>query len=170
MRSYFAVAHWSARYYCGGNYPTNDENVSVTFDLTTGKKIDFDDLFENYEANKDQILKIIFAPQLVRTESLPATGSKTNEENSDCDNDTTLFTSENLGSTAFAYDFSEKGLMVQPRWPHVIEACTERVTVPYERLERFGAPDGILARSSSLSEYLRLRFDHGNVRLARIKV
>jgi hypothetical protein len=135
----------SANYYCGGPYPTNDENKSLTFDLRTGKKVQFAELFSSYEVNKVQILKIIFARQLARTEKLIATGKKS-DESSNCEENSDLFTLEILQDSEYAYNFSEKGLVVQPRWPHVVEACAERVTVPYRQLAEFAAPNGILAR------------------------
>lgn len=141
----------SAGYYCGGPYPTNDENLSLTFDLRTGEKVDFRDLFENYEVNKGAILKIIFAQQLAKTKTLRAAGSKTDDQNSDCDSDP-LYTPQTLGRTDFAYNFSPKGLVVQPDWPHVIEACALRVTVPYRQLEKFAAPHSILTRAISNPE------------------
>jgi hypothetical protein len=49
-------------------------------------------------------------------------------------------------SFSIAFNFSKAGLSVQPDWPHVMEACAERVTVPYAKLSRFAAPDGLLAR------------------------
>ena len=135
----------SANYYCGGPYPTNDANMSLTFDLRTGKKVQFAELFKSYDENKDQILKIIFARQLARTEKLLAAGQK-GDENLSCEENSDLFTVENLRDSEYAYNFSEKGLVVQPRWPHVVEACAERVTVPYQQLMEFAAPNGILAR------------------------
>lgn len=138
----------SANYYCGGPYPTSDKNVSITFDLRTGEKVEFAELFENYEANKDKILKIIFASQLARTERLLAAG-KQRDENSDCEEDPSLFTLEGLRDSEYAYNFSERGLVVQPQWPHVAEACAERVSVPYQQLKEFAAPDGILSRAIS---------------------
>ncbi len=48
--------------------------------------------------------------------------------------------------TPLAFNFSRRGLKVQPAWPHVIEACAELVTVPYDDLKRFAAPEGVLAR------------------------
>jgi hypothetical protein len=135
----------SANYNCGGPYPTNDANMSLTFDLRTGKKVQFVELFRSYDANKDQILKIIFARQLARTEKLLAAGKKS-DESSNCEEDSDLFTLEILRGSEYAYNFSDKGLAVQPRWPHVVEACAERVTVPYQQLKEFAAPNGILAR------------------------
>jgi hypothetical protein len=135
----------SANYNCGGPYPTNDANMSLTFDLRTGKKVQFVELFRSYDANKDQILKIIFARQLARTEKLLAAGKKS-DESSNCEEDSDLFTLEILRGSEYAYNFSDKGLVVQPRWPHVVEACAERVTVPYQQLKEFAAPNGILAR------------------------
>ncbi|PYT61698.1 MAG: hypothetical protein DMG35_08880 [Acidobacteria bacterium] len=143
-RDIFSI-YASASYYCGGPYPTNDENLSLTFDLGTGKRVEFAELFQNYEANKDPILKIIFAKQLARTARLLAAGKKS-DENSNCEEDPDLFTLKGLRDSTFAYNFSEKGLVVQPQWPHVVEACAERVTVPYQQLKKFAAPKGILAR------------------------
>ena len=140
----------SANYYCGGPYPTNDANMSLTFDLRTGKKVQFVELFKSYDANKDQILKIIYARQLARTAKLLAAGKKGNES-SNCEENSDLFTLENLRGSEYAYNFSEKGLVVQPRWPHVVEACAERVTVRYQQLMEFAAPNGILARANPIT-------------------
>ena len=137
----------SANSYCGGPYPTNDANMSLTFDLRTGKKVQFAELFKSYDADKDEILKIIFARQLARTEKLLAAGKKS-DENFNCEENSDLFTLENLRDSEYAYNFSEKGLVVQPRWPHVVEPCAERVTVPYQQLTEFAAPNGILARAT----------------------
>jgi hypothetical protein len=136
----------SANYYCGGPYPTNDANMSLTFDLRTGKKVQFAELFKSYDVNKDQILKVIFARQLARTKKLLAAGKKT-DESSNCEENSDLFTLEILQDSEYAYNFSEKGLVVQPQWPHVVEACAERVTIPYQQLMEFAAPNGILARN-----------------------
>jgi len=146
-RDIFSI-YASANYYCGGTYPTNDANVSVTFDLRTGKKVEFGELFENYEANKDQILKIIFTEQLARTERLLAAGKRRSQEDSNCEEDPSLFTLQVLRDTAYAYNFSKKGLVVQPQWSHVVQACAERATVPYQQLKEFAAPNGILARAT----------------------
>ena len=135
----------SANYYCGGPYPTNDLNMSLTFDLRTGKEVHFAQLFKSYDTDKDQILKIIFATQLARTEKLLTAGKKNNESSS-CEKNSGLFTLEILRGSEYAYNFSEKGLVVQPQWPHVVEACAERVTVPYQQLTEFAAPNGLLAR------------------------
>ncbi|MBS1791112.1 MAG: hypothetical protein JST85_25600 [Acidobacteria bacterium] len=133
----------SASWFCGGPYPTNDSNISLTFDLKTGKLIEFEDLFQNYEQNKTEILKIVFAAQLERTARLVATG-KTREGT--CDGDPNLYSLEHLEDSLFAFNFSAEGLRVQPLWPHVMEACSERVTVPYKKLKQFVAPEGLLAR------------------------
>lgn len=133
----------SASWFCGGPYPTNDSNISLTFDLKTGKLVEFEDLFLHYEQDKAAILKIIFAAQLDRSAKLIATG-KTKEGT--CETDPQVFSLEHLEDSSFAYNFSTLGLRVQPSWPHVIEACAERVTVPYSKLKMFASPDGLLAR------------------------
>jgi hypothetical protein len=138
----------SASYYCGGPYPTNDSNMSVTFDLKTGKLIDFPSLFSNYEADKRAILKIIFSKQMARIESLVSRPEekKPPRESEDCQDDASLFSIENLENSDFAFNFSKEGLGVQPQWPHAIEACAEKVTVPFQALQQFARPNGILAR------------------------
>src|SRR5262249_52844855 len=46
----------SENYDCCGPYPTNDANVSQTYDLRTGNLVKFGDLFADYEKNKSNIL------------------------------------------------------------------------------------------------------------------
>ncbi len=133
----------SASWFCGGPYPVNDSNISLTFDLKTGKLVEFEDLFQNYERDKTEILKIIFAAQLDRSARLIATGKV---KEGACDGDPSLYSVERLETDVLAYNFSAEGLRVQPSWPHAIEACAERVTVPYGKLKKFAAPSGLLAR------------------------
>jgi hypothetical protein len=134
----------SAAYYCDGPYPTNDSNISLTFDLTKGEKITFEELFKDYETDKEPILETVFAEQIEKSEELMEAGM---EADGSCENDPDLFSLEHLDESAFNYYFSDQGLVVQPEWPHAIEACAERVTVPYKALEQFAEPDGILARA-----------------------
>jgi hypothetical protein len=138
-RDIFSI-YASAQYWCGGPYPTNDSNISQTFDLRTGKLVEFEALFKNYEADKQEILKTIFGQRIVVAEKLKASG-KTDDEN--CDGPYDL---ESLEGHSFSYNFSSTGLQVQPNFPHVIEACADIVTVPYSKLQRFAAPDGPLSR------------------------
>jgi hypothetical protein len=139
----------SASYYCGGHYPTNDSNMSATFDLKTGKVVNFPDLFRDYEADKKDILKTIFAEQIARAEQAAMRPGK-QEERSDgeasCEDVPDLFSLEHLAQSDFAFNFAREGLQVQPEWPHAIEACALRVTAPYATLKKFARPDGILAR------------------------
>lgn len=132
----------SESFFCG-LYPTNDLNVSLTFNLKTGKQVEFEELFENYKENKAAILRVIFAKQIARSERLIAEG-KVKEET--CDGDFNLYSLKSLQDDSFAFNFSAQGLRVQPEWPHAFEACSKRVTVPYDKLKKFAAPDGLLAR------------------------
>jgi uncharacterized protein YecT (DUF1311 family) len=133
----------SAEYYCGGPYPTNDSNLSATFDLRTGKKVEFKDLFTNYAADAGEILKILFAEQMAMAERHAAAGSA---DDSSCASDSSLYSLENLQVSDFAFNFTNAGLSVQPIWPHVVEACAQLITVPYHQLIKYGPPDGLLAR------------------------
>ena len=135
----------SAEYYCNTAYPTNDANISQTFDLKTGKQVGFEELFKNYEADRQEIIKAIFAADIARSEKLAASG-KPREQT--CEGDPELYSLERLEGSTYSYNFSSAGLQVQPQWPHVIEACSKIVTVPYSKLQRFAAPGGILARAT----------------------
>jgi len=139
----------SASYYCGGSYPTNDNNMSLTFDLKTGEMVSFPSLFRDYKADKKAILRVIFAKQVERAEKLadePGKDAKLDAGNNSCEDDPDIFSLEHLASSEFAFNFTKGGLQVQPVWPHVIEACAEKVTVPFPALHKFAEPKGILAR------------------------
>ncbi len=121
-----------AEYYCGGAYPTNDDNQSVTYDLTTGETVPFDGLFRDYGADKTTILGV-----------LQATLAPSASANVDC---AELFTTEAMQGMTFSYALGEAGVLVQPEFPHVIEACAEEVTIPYASLRPFAADGSVLAR------------------------
>lgn len=133
----------SAEYFCGGAYPTNDSNISMTFDMKTGKQVKFEELFKNYEADKREILGTIFASLIAKAARM---ASGTPNKEGDCAGEADMYTIDHFESSSYAFNFSKTGLSVQPEWPHVIEACAERVTVPYAKLSKFAAPDGVLAR------------------------
>ena len=63
-----------------------------------------------------------------------------------CDESPWLYALDDLADSHYSFNFSAEGLEVQPQWPHVIEACEKRVTVPYAKLRQFAAPGGLLER------------------------
>ncbi|HZS08093.1 MAG TPA: hypothetical protein VFD58_24885 [Blastocatellia bacterium] len=128
---------------CGAAHPTNDYNNSLTFDLKTGKLVEFEEMFKDYEADRQEILRTIFAKQVEQSEKLAASGKR---REASCEGDPELYSMEHLEGSTFAFNLSREGLRVQPDWPHVIAACAERVTVPYEKLRKFAAPGGVLLR------------------------
>lgn len=120
-------------YFCGGPYPTNDANQSVTFDLTTGEAVPFDALFRDLDADRAAITGVI------QTTLLPVA----TDENPDC---AEPLSTEALAGTTFSYALGQEGLLVQPDFPHVIEACAVEVTVPYTSLRAYARDGGVLAR------------------------
>lgn len=122
-----------AAYDCGGAYPTNDANASVTYDLRSGERVPFEVLFTNYRRDEAHIVRAL----------LPALRAAGMAASKACSG---VLTAENLSSYGFAYALSRAGLTVQPRFPHVIEACSQESTVPFRRLEVFAWADGVLAR------------------------
>lgn len=141
-----------ASYYCGGPYPTNDANLSVTYDLKTGSAVSFEELFTDYQRDAAEIVRALYPERIARAEKLVAAGHTEPGEN--CDDDPFIFSIDHLLESGFSYALSNDGLIVQPNFPHVIEACAEVLTVPFERILDFAASNGILARVAN-SEGMR---------------
>jgi hypothetical protein len=133
-------------YYCGGPYPTNDDNRSVTFDLKTGLIVPFEELFSDYERDAESIIRTLYPKHVARAEYLAATGH--DEPGESCDDDAFSFSIPNLLESGFSYALSSEGLIVQPDFPHVSEACAEEIIVQFDQVRRFAAPNGVLARVS----------------------
>jgi hypothetical protein len=133
-----------ASFFCGGPYPTNDANLSVTYDLRTGSLVPFKGLFADYQRDAAEIVRVLFPEKVARAESWAAAGRE--ESGESCDDTPSLFSIDSLLETGFSYVLSPDGLVVQPNFPHVVEACAEMATVSYDKLRRFAAADGILAR------------------------
>lgn len=135
--------HISASYSCGA-YPENDDDESATFDLKTGKPVSFEALFENYERDKRAILSTIYPKEIEEAEKHPRAEEPVNDAS--CDESPWLYALDELADSHYSFNFSAEGLEIQPQWPHVIEACEKRVTVPYAKLWSFAAPGGLLER------------------------
>jgi hypothetical protein len=116
--------------YCGGAYPTNYANASVTFDLRTGQTVAFEQLFEDHKRDFADIARTF----------LKTLSPKDIEG---CDD---VLTIDALAEYGFAYAVSAKGLRMETVFPHVIAACDREATVPFDELRAFAAPEGILKR------------------------
>lgn len=136
--SFFSV-YATESFYCGGAYPTNYATFSMNFDLSTGDKVEFGDLFSNYSKDKEQIMKIIFAEQIKKY------GRYEVNNKIGCSG---VFEVRQLVEETSEFDFtiSASGINVQPRWPHVIEACAKRVKVPFLKLKSYARLGSILDR------------------------
>ena len=127
-----------AEYYCGGPYPTNDANMSMTFNLKTGEEVPFKYLFSNYERDKKALMSIIFAKQIKGTE-IP-----------ECKN---IYSLENVGSKMDMHDYSNEiayvveddGITAQPIFVHAIEACSEQAHVSVNQIKDFYSSTSILS-------------------------
>ena len=124
-----------AAYYCGGPYPTNDANLSVTYDLTTGREVPFEALWRDYAADRDVLLGLFSAS--LQTGPFDTAGAD------DCRD---VLTPELLAQNGFAYTLTKDGLTVQPDFPHVVEACANEAVLPYASVRAFAAEGSVLAR------------------------
>lgn len=130
-----------ASYFCGGPYPTNDANFSVTYDLTTGEAVPFEALFRDYTADRAAIAGVL------QTTLAPAVAG--GEAPTECAD---LFASpEAVAEMTFSYALADEGVLVQPEFPHVTEACAVEATVPYASLRAYARDGGVLARVADAS-------------------
>ncbi len=137
-------------YYCGTAYPTNDANLSVTYDLTTGASVPFEALFRDYDADRAAIAGVL------QTTLFSAAGSgDAGAAGEGADGCQDMFTAEGVAAMSFAYTLTGEGLAVQPQFPHVIEACAVESTIPYGSLRAYAAEGGVLARVADASSTLQ---------------
>jgi len=126
-----------ASYFCGGPYPTDGANLSVTYDLRTSTAVPWDALFAGYARNGPAIVRALLPGRFGAAARAPA------EMSADCKE---LFSVDELAERGFAYSLSPRGMEVETEFPHAFAACNEQATVPYARIRGFAAPGGILAR------------------------
>jgi hypothetical protein len=88
--------------YCGGSYPTDKADMSVTFDLKRGDEVKFPALFRDYEADKEEIIGAIFPDQIRQAHELQ--NSVDGDEKS-CGGNAALYSLDNLTTSSFSYSF-----------------------------------------------------------------
>lgn len=132
-----------ASWFCGGAYPTNGDNQSVTFDMETGETVAFADLFSRYVRNRDAIAAIIFAEQIEKY-SGPNDGQSCNG----------MYALGGGGDYPGLFSFTDDlayriegdDILAEPTFPHVVAACAEEGRVPAASLAEFFAPGSLLER------------------------
>jgi hypothetical protein len=116
--------------WCGGAYPTNYANASVTFDLRTGQAVPFEALFADRKRDAADIARAFLK-------------GVSPDDREGCED---ILTVDELTGHYFAYVVSPQGLRMETAFPHVIAACDREVTVPFGELQAFAGPEGILMR------------------------
>lgn len=136
--------HMAGTFDCGGAYPINNYLNSLTFDLKTSEEpVTFEQLFKDYEKDKKQILAIIYSDVIARTSDYISKYGETSDAN--CGRVNTLETLSEYPQN-FILSSSTPSIFVSPSYPHVMEACIERVEVPVMKLLPFADTNSILNR------------------------
>lgn len=134
-------------YGCGGPSITNGANFSATFDLRTGRLVEFRELWADWEGDGEAIARAIFPGQTAHADSMAAQEGRGADPDDPC---WSMYTAEELASGFYLrYTLSDSGVVVELDPPQVVKACGEVVVVPYERVAASAAPGGILARVAS---------------------
>ena len=119
-----AISSW----YCGGAYPTDDENLSMTFDLKTGNRIGFSSLFTDYGKNEDAIISAALHSLVYGHEC------------------SSVLSVERLARLHLNMYITEEGVIVQPSLPHAIAACSRAVRASLHRAREYIPRGGVLRR------------------------
>ena len=108
-------------YLCGSPYPNDDIPYPVTFDLTTGRELDwhlfFTDEFLNPPADRPSLLLNLYLRH-----------APPSEDCSDVVNDRNL-------TFAFWLDSARHSLMVRPNLSHVSQACATIAAIPFAEVQ-----------------------------------
>lgn len=133
--------------FCGGAHPINGVNLSVTYDLRTGKPVAFRELFADYEGDAAAIVRVLYPAQVEAGDRIAAM----DREWEDGDEEFCLqfYATRWLKDAFFNYTLSDSGLVVEPEMAHALTPCIEEAVVPYARLRLFAAPGGVLARMAA---------------------
>jgi hypothetical protein len=166
-------------WFCGAAYPTNDADLSLTFDLRTGEIVDHAALFRKGIEGK-ALDEVYYAYELAQLrprarqwcakeadlmddKSLleeEACMNAFEEQISENDEDycRLQYTPPHLAQTGASFFFSPEGMVVRPEWPHVIAGCADEITVPYGALAPLAAPGKALARVADAHRDAPLRY------------
>lgn len=137
------------RYICEGGTPTNNGNDSKTYDLRTGNEITFAGLFENYQQDKERILGSLFDDEMKRINRARLNRARLHRYPGvdSCESeDSFLYGIRHLSQSFYAYNLARTGIYIQPDWSHIIEACSRRILVSYNKAAPFFKREGILQR------------------------
>ncbi len=103
-------------YYCGGPYPTNDAPAPRSFDLTKGAALDWNSLFKpGFITAPDGKKAGLWALYQARYR---------NGQDKDCAD---TVARQDDGGLHLWLDSKRGGLVAQPDFPHVMEACAEQM-------------------------------------------
>ncbi|MFN7988496.1 MAG: hypothetical protein U0529_13555 [Thermoanaerobaculia bacterium] len=134
----------SEGWFCNAAYPSAEPR-SFTYDLRTGREVEFADLFQNYEAKKDAILEALFADAAAsRDEECKEAAASWPE--SDAGPGAKPAPGPRLLGDSIRFHLTPTVLhVVEVGLPHVIAACRLSADVPYEKLRQFVAPGSPVA-------------------------
>jgi hypothetical protein len=120
LSAHFLSVGVTSSNYCGGAYPNNGIETPVTFDLTTGRELDW---------------KTAFKPGFL-TDRLNALYRASYPKNADAECRSFVRDQPPFGIAEDAIFKIEagKGLVVLPDLPHAVQACAEEVRLPAAKL------------------------------------
>jgi hypothetical protein len=129
--------------FCGGAHPIKGENVSVTYDLRTGRPVEFRALFADWERDARAIVRVMYTAHVAAAARMEAEGREPGPEDEDAC--VPPYSEDALAGWMY-YWMTDAGLVVEPSLGYAAHACTEESLVPYARLRPFAAPGGLLER------------------------
>ena len=104
-------------YDCGGPYPNNGIATPMTFDLASGRQIDWSQAFKPgfLSGAKGSVLTRLYRARYPK------------DQDADCRS--AVNTDDPFGEAPILWLDAKRGLVVEPDFPHVIAACAEAVAL-----------------------------------------
>lgn len=152
------VSYWiSDEYECGGPYPSASQ-IAVTYDLATGRRIDWTQAMPAWGLSADSpedmaagSVAILHSATLADWYSRKMLASTDKEWLADCRE---VFTPETLNSGGFKVwaDAGNAGVSVSPELPHVVQACGEQASLTADDMRAAGVAPAMIEALAKAGE------------------
>ncbi|WP_428150210.1 hypothetical protein [Brevundimonas sp.] len=147
----------SDEYECGGPYPSTTQ-TPVTYDLTTGRRVDWTRTLSAWAVTVDDTTDVpagsvgyLHSPALARWYSARMLASTDQEWLAECRD---VFDPEQLNQSGFLVwaDAGTSGIAVSPQLPHVVQACGEVASLTAADMQAAGVPAAMIAAITTAGE------------------
>jgi hypothetical protein len=130
--------------FCGGAHPDSN-HLTMTYDLATGKRSEFNELFSDWSKDKQKISDVVKKENGI-LKSVITPDDIIGSDDNRCTNESDMYIEP--GELEYAsYYINDKGLVMIPSLPHAFYACTKAYTIPISSIQAYIPADSFLNRA-----------------------